>query len=91
MSEGVGQQQRRECVALAAALRSKIELVPKSGRCNCGGPATPDGQSQAVDDTKRAAQPERIQREFVGTHESTAVLMSARRVFMRNRMALARR
>ena len=55
---------RRECVAVAAALRSKIELVPKSGRCNCGGPATPDGQSQAADDTKRAAQPERIQREF---------------------------
>ena len=61
----VAKEGRRECVAVAAALRSKIELVPKSGRCGSWRASNRRWPEPGfADDTKRAAQPERIQREF---------------------------
>jgi len=70
-----GKRGREECIAVAAALRSRIELLPKGRRAllvfrrqaqmtqrGCG---RPHRDSSAV---------ERIQRGFAGTHQSSPVL-----------------
>src|ERR1700674_4267051 len=49
VSDGLGRAAKdglRECVAVAAALRSRIELVPKVRGCSCARQVTPDGGSQ---------------------------------------------
>jgi hypothetical protein len=68
-----------------------LDSCQKSGRCNCGARVTPVGRRQASQRTQRQHHSPSASREsFAETHESTAVLMGARRVFMRNRMASVR-
>jgi hypothetical protein len=67
-SEKGGKRGREECIAVAAALRSRIELLPKGrqqAQMTQRGCGRPHRDSSAV---------ERIQRGFAGTHQSSAVL-----------------
>jgi hypothetical protein len=67
-----------------------LNWCQKTESCNYARQVTPDGGRQASQRTRRQQHARAHRQRFGETHESTAVLMSARRVFMRNRMALVR-